>query len=191
MKDLEKKIGRISRILGVPTWLVKESIGIPLESLSDYSYQAVKTAYIDSDEGSEEQRASLERLISMLATELKSSSLLRTKEIYDLALEFHINEIKVEAFHRWDDLSLEEVVEARDYKELRIAYDRTHISGSARRAAIEKRAQWAKQEFLKAHTFDKLSKACKHAPEESDIQREIIKAIYELYFKDGGGPTLE
>lgn len=191
MNDLDKKIRKLAHLCDAPTWLIKESIGIPLEHLSAESFREIKMAYVDADEDSEEQHVAFEKLRSMLLTELKTSRLTRTKEIYDLAIEFNIHDVKVEALHHWNDLSLDEVQTAKNYEQLDLAYERAHSSSSAKRAALEKRAQWAEEDFKKAHTFDRMLKACKNAPQGSETKRKIIKEIYQRYFETGSGPALD
>lgn len=191
MNEQERRIRKIAHLLKVPAWLVKESVGIPLEQLRDFSFLAVKTTFIDADEGSEEQHVAREKMCAILMAELKSSSLLRTKTIYELSLEFELHEIKIEASHRWNDLSHEEVLAAKDYEQLSLAYERTHPGSGARRAASEKMAKWAERDFSKAKTFDQKIRACKNAPNKSEAKRLMIKIVYEQYTETGDGPALE
>lgn len=191
MNEFDKKIKKIAKAVDVPIWLVKESLGIPLVKISDSSFALVKLAYLDADNDSEEQRVAFEKLSLMLMQELETSSLSRTKEIYELSIEFQIPEIKIEALDHWNDLSSDEVAAAKNYEALEIAHDRSHPSSSARREAIEKQIKFVERDYSKAHTFTSLVKACKHAPKDSDIQRLIIKTIFQRYFEHGDGPALE
>jgi len=180
--EFGKKIKRLSQICGAPIWLVKESLGIPLETLPNASFEDLKMVCIDADEDSEEQYVALEQIRLMFLIDLKSSSLSRAKEIYELALELDLGDVKIEASQRWNDLSLDEVKRAKDYEQLDLASERAHPNSSAKRAALEKRAQWAERDFLKAHTLESMSQACRNAPQRSEIKKEIIKEIYIRYF---------
>lgn len=191
MKEFDKKINKIAKSVDLPIWLVKESLGIPLAKMPDNSFSVIKLAYLDADNDSEEQRVAYEKICLMLKQELRSSNLLRTKEIYELAIEFQIPEIKIDALYHWNDLSTDEVAVAKNYEELELAHDRAHPSSSARRDAIEKQTKFAERDYLRAHTFPGFVNACKHAPRNSDLQRKIIKTIYERYFERGDGSALE
>jgi len=50
MKDIVKNL---AKLLDVPIWLVKESVGIKLEECHSGSIEEVKMAYLDADKGSE------------------------------------------------------------------------------------------------------------------------------------------
>ena len=183
MKD---RINDLAKLLGLPTWLIKESVGIPLPECSVAYIDQAKRELVDADPDSEEERAAYERLRDLLDKELKGFkgySLEKAREIYSIAKEFENPELEVEAHHRWNDLAGEEVEKAKNMKELLIAFDKTPKNGSSRRAALEKQSSFALSDFRKAQTKEDLVSACNKAPKESEAQRVIIKKIYELYFK--------
>lgn len=181
---MRDKIEDLAKLLDVPAWLVKESLGIPLEECSALTLEQAKVAYIDADKGNEEERAAWLKLEALLKVALKTDKIEELVEIYSLAKEYKIHDVEIDALHRWDDLSAEEVAEAQIDEELKKAFERTPKDSGSRRAAIEKKSQWALKDLNEAITLEDCIEAGKRAPKDSDTKRYIIKKIYDSFFKN-------
>ena len=175
----------------LPSWLIKEAIGLPLPECNRSSFEEIKRNYIDADKNSEEERAYFNNFSILLKKKLELGNLEIAKEIYEISIELEMDEIKELALSRWNDLSSEEVAMAKTYSGLDLAYDRSHKNSQARREVVSKKIQWATREFFEANTLIRLQKACSHAPENSEIQKRIIKEIYQRYFEHGDGLASE
>jgi hypothetical protein len=181
MKEIVKKM---VHLLDVPTYLVKEVVGLPLENCFLNSIEELKMAFIDADEDSEEWWVVGEKLRSLLVKEIKKNNLEKIKEIYFLAKELEFPDVEIIALRYWDDLALEEVEKAITDEELKVAFGKTPKTGNSRRIALEKKSQWALKDFDAAKNLAEAAKACKRAPKNSEAKRFIVKGIYDLYFKN-------
>jgi MoaA/NifB/PqqE/SkfB family radical SAM enzyme len=180
MKD---RIKDLARLLDVPTWLVKESLGMPLEECPANSVEEAKLDYIYADKESEEERAALKKLNAFLLKIITTANIEKIQEVYSLAREFGIYEIEVAALYKWNELARECVDKAKTDEELKMAYEKTPKNSSSRRAALEKKSRWALKSLEEARTLDEYVRACKRAPKDSDTKRYIIKYIYDSFFK--------
>jgi len=181
MKDIVKNL---AKLLDVPIWLVKESVGIKLEECHSGSIEEVKMAYLDADKGSEEERTAQEKLKMLLLNQLKNVGTKGMKDIYYIAKELEIYEVEIAAFHSWDELAMEYVEKAQTDEELKLAYDNTPKNSNSRRAAIEKKSKWSLNDLKQAKSLDEHIRACKRAPNNSEAKRVAIRHIFEDFFEN-------
>jgi len=136
----KKQINKLATLLGVPVWLVKESLGVPFEKCTVNSLNKAILALEDADIDSDEERAAFIRLEELILENLEKASAIDTlRELHAISHKFmRGSEIERKLLVAWDDKSLELLEKTNNIDRLIEICKNSPRFGKARKEAIRK-----------------------------------------------------
>jgi len=147
----KKQINKLATLLGVPVWLVKESLEIPFERCTADSFSKAILALENADIDSDEERAAFLRLEELLLENLKKTSPIESfMELHSIAHKFmRGSELEIRILKEWDEKSLGLLAKTNNTDRLIKICKNSPRYGEAKKEAIRKIAKKNFQSFLK------------------------------------------
>jgi len=150
------------------------------EGYSSFSEKYLKIAFRDSAPESKEEYYAQKELERRMNIEIDSGVFNKIRDAYFLAVELELEQVKLQALQAWDNLSLEEIVQASSYEEIKIACERAPKSGRARILAHERKNAILEKQYDQANNLEDYIAIFKKAPFGTNLKTQLAKKIFEL-----------
>ena len=140
----KKQIKKLAALVDAPIWLIKESLGIPIEKCTAHSLTYAILALENADSDTDEERAAFLRMEEILLDSLlKEPSVDKLREIFLVAHKFmRGSQIEKDILDKWDEEALTLITAAGDNVSRLVKICKASPKkGKAKRIAIKKIAE--------------------------------------------------